>query len=1288
MMTEETESTTKNDKSPHSFLDFTSDSRQKSAYVQTGIEKWFNILLCRGDLAHESLDAAPVSFVELFKYGTRNDKVLVALGILFAVVTGCGQPFSNYLGGKMTTTLINGEHGDKAKLWHDGYQIVMINAIVGVTVVLITFIQYYCLRLACRNITNTLRSRFIRSVLRQDAAYFDCHKSGEINNQLNESINQIRDGIGDKIGMMIRGVSMLITTTVMSFLINWRMTMIMIATSPVCCIVMSFMARLISNATKKQMRSSERATAILHESIMNVKTIQSCNGQSEMVDKLKTELDSGRIHGVLSYFWNGFFDGLFFFFIYLFFALGFYYGGIQYYYGQMEAGDVFIIANSITMGAYFIGMLSPHIMVILKARVAAALIYEQIERVPKIDSESDLGVRLERPRGLIEFQDVHFSYPTRSTRPVLKGISWVAEPGETVAFVGQSGCGKSTSILLLTRLYEATGGRVCIDGVDVRSLHIQSLRKCIGVVNQEPCMFSGTIFENITLGDPTISQTQVEQACIAAHAHEFIVKLENGYNTLLGSGGGITLSGGQKQRIAIARAVVNSPPILLLDEATSALDAESEIRVQEALRDASKGRTTIIVAHRLSTLRDVEKIIVIDDGRIVEMGSHSELMNKPNGAYAKLIEAQKFQQTDVDERKSNDEKDQNESEEFQLHGSLQSSIARSSLRDQSIVKEYGETKTNDQPVSLWNVIFGSGLLRLFKNCHNNYGKMIVGTIFSLLRGTELPLYVFIMTLGFVAFKDNAVDFEVYKNRMIWFLVVTILVGLYSWSTIFGAVSFFGWTAECVTDTLKIRALSNVLRQSAEFFDWPNTSNAKLLQRIITNSKALKAGLDTRLYHLINNCFCSLIQILMAAIACWEVTISGMSIYCALFIFLAYLARQMKKAMKEVTDLDDSAKFAVEIIEQTRTIQLLAREEHFCRRFDNSLFRFREFEKRIAICDALMFAFTQSFIFFSDIFCYSIGLYLVYHDYRSSTQVFISSQTLATLSWAILFVSISFNEILHAIPAIDSLLDIVDAPSIVDDHENDGIEPEVKGDVAVEKVVFAYPTRPQVNVANGLVLRAKCGENIALVGQSGCGKSTVIQLLQRFYEPKYGQLTVDRSPIRRFSLSYLRTKIGLVSQEPVLFSGTIYENIRLGIPNATQEDVFEAAKLANASMFIERLPQGYQTEIGDKGSRLSGGQKQRIAIARAIARKPQILLLDEATSALDSESEKAVQRALDSASDGRTVISIAHRLSSIQYADQIFFIQNGRVVEAGTHNELLSRDGSLYAAMIAKQDLSH
>jgi len=313
--------------------------------------------------------------------------------------------------------------------------------------------------------------------------------------------------------------------------------------------------------------------------------------------------------------------------------------------------------------------------------------------------------------------------------------------------------------------------------------------------------------------------------------------------------------------------------------------------------------------------------------------------------------------------------------------------------------------------------------------------------------------------------------------------------------------------------------------------------------------------------------------------------------------------------------------------------------------------------------------------------------LIYHEKKGTSDVFVSSQTMATLSWAILFVSTSFNEILHSINSIDSVLDIVTAPTCIEDHELDGIEPEVLGDLSVERIVFAYPARPQTNVANGLVLRAKSGQTIALVGHSGGGKSTIIQLLERFYEPKSGQITIDQSPIRRFKLSYLRSKIALVGQEPVLFSGTVYENITLGVEGVNSDEVYEACRIANAHNFILNLPQGYQTEIGEKGSKLSGGQKQRLALSRALVRNPSILLLDEATSALDAESERAVQEGLDSASCGRTTITIAHRLSSIQNADKIYFISNGRVVETGTHNELMA-ENSLYAEMIKKQDLQN
>ncbi|KAI6234119.1 P glycoprotein 11 [Aphelenchoides fujianensis] len=1256
------EEKTKADGLPEDFDRFSASFEPKEEppaerkFAASGFEKWMNVLLCRGDLAAESFEAPPVSFAQLFKYGSRKDKLLVYSGIALGVGAGVGQPLSQYLGGRMAEVLINAD--DKEALWNDGYLLVLWNLIIGIATVSITFLQYYSLRLACQNITATLRSRFIRSILRQEAAFFDTRKSGEINDQLNKwaysllsslacnllfsGINQIRDGIGDKIGLLTRGLSMFVSTTVMSFWINWRMTLMMVASAPVCCLTMSAMGRLVAGASKKQMKSTQRETSILHETIMNCKTIQSCNGQAESVAKLKHELDTNRIHGVLQYFTFSF-------------TRVSYFGGMQFFAGNMTAGDVFIIANAITGKkkgngrAYFIGVMSPHLMSILKARVAAALIYEQIERVPKIDVFSTVGVQLESPRGLVEFQDVHFSYPSRPNRPVLRGISWQAESGETVALVGHSGCGKSSSIALLCRLYEATGGRVCIDGVDVKSIQIRSLRSVIGVVSQMPEIFHGTIYENIALGDTSVTQKQVEAACRCAHA-TFIEKLENGYQTMLGSGGGIQLSGGQKQRIAIARAILHAPPILLLDEATSALDADSEMKVQEALKEASKGRTTIVIAHRLSTLRDVDKIVVIDEGRVVESGSHAELLKK-EGVYASLVAAQQFQQTD---EKPEDEEKKAEVEIPLRDPSLQSSIARSSVRAPTVkAGDYAAGAEDAQSVGLRNAIGSFGLIRLYTNCQGSYRKLAAGIVFSLLRGLELPLYILIMTLGFAAFQDKEVPFETFQNRLIWFLIVTLLVGVYSWCTIFGAVACLGWATEHISNRLKTRALANVLKQGQEFFDWPSTSNAKVLQRVVNNSTALKAALDTRLYHLVNNCFCSVIQVLLAAVACWEVCLSGMVLYSALFVLLGFLARLMKRGMREISDQDDSAKVAVEIIEQTRVIQLLGREEHFSRKYDDALRRFEGLETRMARADSVMFAITQSFIFFSDIFCYSVGIFLVYNGQRASSQVFVSAQ--ATFCSPQSRSTKSSTQFPQSIPCSTSWK----PPPAIDDHEQDGIEPEVEGDVHVERVVFAYPTRPHVNVANGLVLRARKAEQIALVGPSGQGKSTIINLMERCYEPKFGQITIDGSPIRRFRLSYLRSRM-----EPILFSCSIYDNIRLGCPGATQEDVFEAARFAHAAKFVERLPQGYQTEIGEKGAQLSGGQRQ----------------------ALDAESERAVQRALEVASSNRTCITIAHRLSSIQHADRIYYIENGRVVEAGTHAELMAQEGGKYAAMIAKQDL--
>uniref|UniRef100_A0A914XVD9 Uncharacterized protein n=1 Tax=Panagrolaimus superbus TaxID=310955 RepID=A0A914XVD9_9BILA len=495
----------------------------------------------------------------------------------------------------------------------------------------------------------------------------------------------------------------------------------------------------------------------------------------------------------------------------------------------------------------------------------------------------------------------------------------------------------------------------------------------------------------------------------------------------------------------------------------------------------------------------------------------------------------------------------------------------------------------------------------------------------------------------------------YRNAVIIFTSCAVALGIFCFATIAGSYILYGWSAERIVDKIKIRALSSILKKDAAYFDEPEKQKPQLISNISTNAGALKPALDNRMVHVVSNASSIITLLALAFIVNWIIASVGTVIVSIMAAVAIIANRKMQSLTDELSAVDESAKYSVEIIENVPTIQLLCREKYFVSKFAKHLERFEKLQLKLRGMN------------------------------RSCLP---AATTVSFISWAIQFSSTSSAEFMKAKPAAQSLFSIIDSKKDSKSHEirrRSGSNRNIDGCVEIKKLSFAYPSRPECLIAKGIDLRADAGKSIAIVGPSGSGKSTIIQLLERLYLPKSGQMQIDGTHIDEYNLHHLRNEMALVGQEPILLSGTIKESITLGVPHVSDAKVFQACEIADAAEFINKFPLKYETQVGERGAQLSGGQKQRLAIARAIVRNPKILLLDEATSALDGESERAVQNALAKASSDRTSITIAHRLSTIQNADKIYFIDGGEVVESGSHRELMAKKGK-YAELIQKQML--
>uniref|UniRef100_A0A3B3S5S1 ABC-type xenobiotic transporter n=1 Tax=Paramormyrops kingsleyae TaxID=1676925 RepID=A0A3B3S5S1_9TELE len=577
-----------------------------------------------------------------FRFAKPLEIILMIVGLLCAAANGVALPLMCVVFGQMTDSFVQSSRplnltggnfwGPACSLYHAYYFVG-----IGVAVLILGTFQVMLFLLAATRQTKRIRERYFHSVIHQQMGWFDTHQIGVLITRLTDDINTINDGLGDKICLFVQFFCAFIAGLIIGFINGWKLTLVILAVSPLLAGSAAVWSTIIASLTSKELSAYAKAGAVAEEILVAIRTVVAFNGQKKAVEKYESNLVEARNFGVKKAITTNVSMGLTQFIIFGTYALAFWYG-TKLSVDEPEnysIGRVLTVFFAVMIGAFSLGQGTPNLESVAKARGAAYEIYNTIDLPRPIDSSSKEGHKPETVKGDIEFKNIHFSYPSRKDVKILQGVNLVVPRGKTIALVGASGCGKSTTIQLLQRFYDPDAGEITLDGHDIRTLNVKWLRENIGIVSQEPVLFGTTIAENIRYGWENATDEDIERAVKEANAYEFISKLPDKMNTMVGERGA-QLSGGQKQRIAIARALVKNPKILLLDEATSALDTQSESIVQAALDKARAGRTTIIIAHRLSTIKTADIIAGFSDGVVTEQGTHSQLMAL-KGVYYSLV---------------------------------------------------------------------------------------------------------------------------------------------------------------------------------------------------------------------------------------------------------------------------------------------------------------------------------------------------------------------------------------------------------------------------------------------------------------------------------------------------------------------------------------------------------------------------------------------------------------------------------------------------------------------------
>ena len=1038
--------------------------------------------------------------------------------------------------------------------------------------------------------------------------------------------------------------------------------------------------------------------------------------------------------------------------------------------GHLTLGSFLASQTYLTLLIAPVRMTTTVILQFQQARAGGERLLELLDSTAEVEEAPDASL-LARGEGRLRFGDITFGY--LASEPILRRFSLEVEPGETVAVVGGSGSGKSTLAALLPRFYDPQSGTVSVDGTDVRTVTLESLRSQIGVVFEEAFLFSDTVRSNIAFGRPDATDEAIAAAARAAEAHEFISALPEGYDTVVGERG-LTLSGGQRQRVALARALLTAPQILVLDDATSSIDVTTESAIHATLRTILPGRTALLIAHRRSTLELADRIVVLDSGRVIDSGTDEELSARCP-LYCELMGGADAGQPDdaaAGPGTNGPGTSGSDNDPLSANGTvgngtggvtpaawpdIEPEEAQQVMAERSGANAAGRAR----PMMGGRGRGGMGMGRIGGaggGWGGGYGRALGVPPPELKeRIDRLP-----------AIKDRPlVDLErerryqpsfslkdfirPYRRLLVvgGFLIalqaVVDLVGPYV--TRYGldhGIAVAGATAARVatgTRSATVRGLSvselshihslvtpqadrvlltaflafvgiNLFDIWAQWADnvWNGRTSTNLLYalRVRIFAQLQRLGLDfydremggrimTRMTSDVNNLSSLLndgiLNALVSAVTLGGVVVimltmdvrlalASVASMLPLVILTVWYRNSSRKAYTRVRErLSVVNSVFQESISGVRVAQAYVQENRQMSEFGSVAGSYLASRLQGTVITSLYFPAVSVLQMFTQVTVLAYGIHLLRSHQLSAGSLIAFVLYISTFFSPIQQLSQVFDTYQQAGASMRKIRELMEM-RIATPEAVSPIEPgRLQGEIEMRDVVFQYPNTT-VPALRGLNLHAAAGETIALVGETGAGKSTVVKMIARFYDPEAGQVLIDGRRLDQLELEAFRRQLGYVPQEAVIFTGTIRDNIAYGRPEASDSEVEQAAWAVGAHQFIAELPFGYRTPVTERGRSLSSGQRQLIALARAYLVDPAILILDEATANLDLSTEARVNRAMSAVTRSRTAIVIAHRLQTARQADRVVVISDGRVIEEGTHEELL-RAGGVYAAQWEK-----